>query len=276
MELLVTQPKFKYCSELFNVRNPEVCDNLKIDSWDGLYNKNNSGLVQDYVEQIRSGKLGIFNPNPFGKYYRLSTNRIVFKIIHFGEDRINWFRDTFNGKVIFLTRHPIAVAISRKTLPRLKTFVRTDYIEQFTLEQKKLAEKVFQTGNHIEKATLSWCFQNYPPLRDKSDDWAVITYEQLIVEPQLVIKHLSEKLDLVKTDVINKNLARRSMVKKLSDDTTSEIFEKGDAEREKLITKWRKKVDSDTEKKLFEIIRTFNIDIYQEGNDYPIDKYLVK
>jgi LPS sulfotransferase NodH len=274
MELLVTQPEFKYCSELFNIRNPEVCKQLKIDSWDSLYNKTNSELVENYVARIHSGKLGIFNPNPFGKYYRLSTSRIVFKIIHFGEDRINWFRDTFNGKVVFLTRHPMAVGISRKILPRLKTFVYSDYIEQFTQEQKKLAEQIFQTGDHLEKAMLSWCFQNYPAIRDREDNWAFITYEQLVTEPQLVIQYLTDKLNLVKTDIISQNLARRSMVKKLSDDTTAEIFEKG--ERDKLITKWRKKVDVDTEKKLFEIVRAFDIDIYQEGNYFPTEKYLIK
>lgn len=275
MELLVTQPSFKYSSELFNIRNPEVCKHLGLDSWDALYDRKNDFLIESYIKKIQSGKLGIFNPNPLGKYYRPITKRIVFKTIHFGEDRINWIRDTFNVKVIFLIRHPMAVVISRKILPRLRTFIFTDYINQFSEEQKKLAKRIYMSGDQMEKATLSWCFQNVPPIRDRSADWAFITYEQLIIEPDVVIKHLSEKLQLVKTGVINKNLSRRSMVRNMSDENTKEIFDKGDAEREALVSKWRNKVSKEDEKRMFNIIRAFNIDIYAEGDFLPNEKYRV-
>lgn len=276
MELLVTQPGFKYCSDHLDIRKPEVRKLLGLHQWEDLYNGKNDERIVAYLKKIQSGKIGVFNPNPMGDYYRPITNRIIFKFLNFGNDRINWMRDTFGVKVIFSIRHPLAVAISQKKLPRLPAFISTKYIERFSPEQKKLSLSILENGSHNEKAVLAWCLQNVPPIQDKQDDWVFITYEQLIAEPAKVINELTQKLDLVKTDVIYQNLTKQSMVKNMSDQATKEILEQGEAERDRLLSKWRKKIGHQEEAALFKIIEAFDLDIYTFGNNLPNEKYLIQ
>ena len=73
-----------------------------------------------YFDDFVAG-LGFTNPNPLRGHYRPITHRIVFKEIHGLADRINWFRDTFNARVVYLVRHPIAVTISSERFPLLGT-----------------------------------------------------------------------------------------------------------------------------------------------------------
>ncbi len=274
MELLVRQPKFKYVSEPFNIRNELVRKYLKINSWEELYSDKNEGLIQDYIEGLSSGKLGFLNPNPFGDYYKMFTNRIVFKIIHFGEHRINWFKEEFGGKVVFLFRHPIAVTHSRKVLPRIETLVEGDYSKNFTPSQLKYAKEVVKGGNHFQKGIVSWCLQNALPIRDRQEDWAFISYEQLVSDPEVVANHLKEKLNLVNVEKILENIDKFSMVKSLSDATTHEIMKKG--KRDKLLTKWKDKTSKEQEEFTWKTLEVFGLDIYQKGNFMPNSKYLIK
>jgi hypothetical protein len=51
-------------------------------------------------------------------------------------------------------------------------------------DQSAFAERILQTGTELEVGVLSWCLQNMVPLRDASDDWAIIAYEQLVLDPE--------------------------------------------------------------------------------------------
>lgn len=274
MELIVTQRGFKYFSEPFNIRLLEVQNELGIESWEELYSNQNLPLIEAYIQKAVQGRMGFFNPNPFGDYYRPFTNRLVFKIIHFGEHRMNWFRDKFNGKIIYLVRHPMAVSISRKQLPRLNTFLKSDYQNWMSKQQIRYAYEIIEKGTFLEKATLSWCLQNSISLHHKQDDWIMLTYEQMVREPELIVKYLSERLDFEQSDKILKNIEKQSMVKGLSDQTTHRFFKEN--KRDELVSKWRKKVSLEEERRAWDIIDFFEIDIYSYNQYMPNDKYLLK
>jgi hypothetical protein len=48
------------------------------------------------------------------------------------------------------------------------------------------------------------------------------------------------------------------------------------ANREKLISKWKKKTTPEMEKRCFEILDFFGIDIYQPDSFMPKDSYLIR
>jgi hypothetical protein len=270
MELIWTQPSFKYCPEPENLRRPLVRRHLGITEWSDLHSDRATPILRNYIQAFCDGRLGFLNPNPLSRYYRPFTHRIVFKILHAGEDRINWFRDTFNGRIVYLLRHPIAVSVSREVYPRLQAFLDSDYRQHFTREQLTYAQNVIDRGTKLERGVLDWCLQNVVPLRDATDDWAIVSYEQLVLQPQQVIEHLSHKLDLPKPERMMRRLSTPSGVKAKSNQETRQLLEQGDSNKwPLLVRKWRKDVDDAQERKAMEILKPFGLDVYQYGDILP-------
>ena len=276
MELIWSQPGFKCENEPLNLRNPLVRKHLGIESWEELYSETATDKLKTYFSGYRNGKLHVVEPLFFqNRHYRPITRRIVYKVIHGGEDRINWFRDTFNARVVLLLRHPIAVSLSREVYPRLETFVKSHYKRHFTKDQLERAANIIATGSKLEQGVLSWCFQNAVPLRDVSDDWGIVTYEQLVMEPAPAVRHLAHQLELPNTKKILDKLDRASGVLRKSDAETQRILQDETEKRSLLINKWRKKVNEAEEKRAMAILSWFDIDVYRPGDVLPADSFWI-
>ena len=197
MELVWSQPGFRCVNEPFNLREPLVRKHLKLATWEELQDSTSLPVVQRYIENCCTGKIHAADPAPFlNKHYRPITTRIVFKVIHAGEDRINWFRDTFGARIVFFIRHPIPVSLSHEIFPKLEAFTASDYKRHFTKAQLNLAASLIKSGSKLQRGVLDWCLHNSVPLREIESDWAVVTYEQLVLKPRPAIDHLAEKLAL--------------------------------------------------------------------------------
>ena len=93
MELIWSQPGFKAVNEPFDLRVSLVRKHLGIDTWEELQNDTSLPLVQRYIEGYCANKIHTTEPAPWlNRYYKPITRRIVFKVIHGGENRLNWFR----------------------------------------------------------------------------------------------------------------------------------------------------------------------------------------
>ncbi|MEO0895722.1 MAG: sulfotransferase [Bacteroidota bacterium] len=279
MEFLNQQAGTKACSELFNFRREGVKSYFKTEDWGILYENPMNPLVERYIEDIYAGKssVGFLNIFPFRhKYYRVLSDRIVFKVLHGMEDRINWIKDTFEAKVILLLRHPIAVSLSRETFPRLDIFLNSDYSRNFTPEQLKYGRHILENGSKMEKGMLSWCLQNAVPLREANEDWVVVSFEQLNTEAARLIPILNEKLDLDtgNIDELLDQLNRPSSSSSKSDKETQQKLKESDPnDKTWLIEKWRSKVSVEEEQKLMEVLELFEIDYYEAGSFVPNKKY---
>ena len=277
MELVLTQPGFKPCDEPFDLRKPFIKENLSklgLSTWSDLYNPDKASLVEEYVNAICNGSLHSLDRFFHRNHYRLITRRVIFKILHAGEDRINWFADRFNGKIIFLLRHPIPVSLSRKFLPRLHTFLNGDFKRHFTKDQLDYADNIFNNGTKLEQSVLDWCFQNSIPLRDATTDWIVVSYEQLVVDPMPVINLITEKLAFEKPNRIIKQLSVPSASTRQSDEETKQRLSgsNGITDRTWLVEKWRDKLTAEEEHKAMEILKVFDIDVYNAGSAIPNDR----
>ncbi len=271
MELLSDQPGFKAVSEPFDLRNPSVRRRLGLVDWVSLYNHDSEPRVRRYIEGFRTGTLRFLNPRPRLWPPRPVTHRIVFKILHFGEDRISWFRDTFGGRVVLLLRHPIAVSLSRDVLPRLQAFLESDYRRHFSAQQLAFARQLAASGNKLERGVLDWCLQNAVPLRQAEPDWIVISYEQLVLEPRPVLERLAAKLDLPDPERLFRSLRVPSRTVNKSDRLTAQVLDQPDsAERSSyLIEKWRRHVGPEVELRVMEILKRFDVDVYAAGHALP-------
>ena len=273
MELIGDQPGFKTCSEPLNVRLPLVREHLGASSWHHLHEPWLEEPLRQYIQAFREGRLHFLDPIPFRSTpYRFWSNRIVFKIVHGGEERIEWFRRTFAGKIVYLLRHPIAVSLSHEVLPRLNAYVESPYRENFTAEQLSFAKSVIEGGDALSQGVLAWCFENAVPLRDRREEWAVVTYEQLVLEPRPVIEHVIERLDLADPQRMLGRLNKASGVKEKSDPATRRLLDQADQEsRRKLVEKWQSKVAPDTARRAMDILARFGISAYRHGSTRPDD-----
>jgi hypothetical protein len=272
MELILTQPGFKSCDEPLNLRNPLVRQQLGISEWQDLYDQNATLALESYFQAFCDGRLGFMNPSPLYRYHRLLTHRIVFKVIHGGEDRINWFRETFNGRVVLLLRHPIAVSLSREVYPRLHAFLDSEYRRHMTKDQIDYARRICDTGTKLERGVLSWCLQNMVPLRHADRGWVIVSYEQMVLEPRFVIRCLVNRLELPKAERMMDRLTTPSGVKAKSDAETRQVLESGTKQRSWLVEKWRRQVTEAEERRTMAMLKRFGLDAYSSGELLPAER----
>lgn len=272
MELIWSQPGFKHCNEPTDLRNPYVRKHLGLSEWHQLYSDRAVDSLHDYFASFCQGHLGFMNPRPFQRYYRPFTSRIVFKVIHGCEDRLNWFRDSFNGRIVYLVRHPIAVSLSREGYPTLPALLNGPYRQHFSSDELRYADKIYRSGTKLEHGILSWCMQTAIPLRQAADDWVVASYEQLILEPEPIIHRLSATLQLPEPQRMLDQLATPSRSVRKSDGSTKKLLDAEHSMRaQRLVEKWRDRVSDDEERRAMDILRWFEIDIYQSGDTLPSD-----
>lgn len=277
MELIWSQPGFKFCDEPTDLRNPLVRRHLGIDDWQLLYSDAATERLDAYFDAFCSGRATFMNPSPLGAHYRPRTDRIVFKVIHGCEDRINHVRDTFNGRIVYLTRHPLAVSLSRKELPTLQPMIDGAYARHFTPDQLAYARKITEHGSHLEQAVLCWCLQTAVPMRMAMPDWAVVSYEQLVIDPNPVIEQIAARLELPAPDTMLTQLSVPSNSTFKSDGATQQALDRGASEqRSWLIEKWRGRISHDEENRLMDMLQRFDLHSYRAGEVLPTDHVWIR
>lgn len=277
MELIWSQPGFKYCNEPLNLDNPYVGRYSKIDDWRFLYSQDSLPALYEYFTGFCDGRLRFKNPNPVSRYYRPVTRRIVFKEIHGGADRISWFADSFNGRLVYLVRHPIAVSVSKKTVRHLRELLESDYACHFASEQLNYAREVAEAGTKLEQDVLLWCLHNAVPLQQATPDWSLVSYEQLVLDPDPVIQYLAARLDLPRPDRMRMRLLTPSGVRRKSNLETQAFLRRRDAsERSWLVEKWREQVDERQERHVMEILDRFDLDVYRYGEILPAPRIWIQ
>ena len=278
MELVTSQPGFKHCNEPLNLRHPDVRRGLGIDSWETLYARRSDARVTRYFADLASGRLKTLNPSPRDRTHRLFTRRTVFKVLHGGEERIQEIADAVDGRVIILLRHPIPVSLSREVLPRLETFVASDYADLVGDDALASAREIISEGSDLERGVLDWGLQNLIPLRNRRPDWLVVTYEQLVLDPRPILDRLVEHLELSDLDRLYAGLEVPSHTVKKSDAETSELLhgDVDEAERAReLVGRWRRRVTAEEEERAMAVLERIGVDAYRGGELLPTADYWI-
>lgn len=273
MELVCSQKGIKFCNEPFNVRHADIRSKLNMQDWASFYQKDAQQQIESYFSSLKANGFNnnIRGPHLLDPHYEVATDRIVFKILHAGEGKMEWFRKHFGSQIVYLLRHPIPVSLSRDRLPRLDSFLSTSYRENFNHEELRQADRIKKHGSFMEKAMLDWCLQNSLPWKNSRDDWNIVTYEQLVIQPDPVVKRLTDTLQLENPEIIRRHLASSSRTTKKSTKENQRTLEKlkSQDDRSLIIKKWKKKISDDEEKHLMEILSVFGIDLYKSGEILP-------
>lgn len=274
MELIWSQPGFKYVNEPLNLKGDWLREKSGIDGFEELYSYSSKVKVIKYFQGFTTGNQHFLDPNPLRKYYRPLTNRIVFKVIHGGELFINHLAKECNGRIIYLIRHPIAVALSRKQLPRMEQLCSDFVLDQFSADIKQYALDINRDGNELEQRILAWCIQNKLALLRRKSNWHLITYEQLTYNGEKIIDYLSESLQLPKKERMLKRLIVPSAVSVQSTAKDVDLMRGTGNDRLRLVAKWKKSLSITEIVSLMEICKKMNFNIYNEDG-YPKKEFLI-
>jgi len=274
MEMIACHKGIKVVNEPFLVTRFSDAPNAILPNWNCLLpNPDREALLESYIRTLIDNKLAVGVPLPHERLYKMFTNRVLFKILRC-KDMMNWFEDKFEGKILYLVRHPVATAASRSNYGRLPLFLANEvFCEQYlTPDLREFGVGILNNGTDIEKKALDWCLQNRPPLKflDRSN-WICTTYENLVVDPGEIVRVL-HAIGISCSQQLDKRLSEASLSSRRSDKTTKEFLRnsKSWGERAYLIRKWRQKVTTEEERKVFAIVERFGIDLYKAGFDMPV------
>lgn len=276
-EGITSQPGMKFINEPLDMRDPVVARESGLHGFQELLpHARREQLLLDYFTRLRQNKIPYANPNPFSRDRALFTSRICFKILHGCKDMANWFRDRFQGRVLVLYRHPIAVSLSRRVFPTLPYYLHSNaYMARFSSAQIKLAREISSRGTHLEQGVLDWCLQNAPLLFcEDTAGWSSVCYEDIVLRPQETFARLARELQLPDPGRMVASAARPSRTVRYSAGDSKAFFQgKGDTDdRRWLVDKWKKKVTPDEESRAFDILETFGVALYLRGQSEPARK----
>jgi len=281
MELFASQKGMKYFDEPMNIRRRNVQRTGLFEGWKSLMpGEDDIERITIYLNDLAANRRYRFmNPPPFRRFHRVITNRCVFKI-HECEHRINDIKKYCKGSIVYLLRHPIPNSLSRHQFPRLDFFCGSQYIKDNLLSEKQYGEvkKIVTNGSHLEKGIVSWCFQNFMPLKDMdTNDWIFLTYEELLLNTEAVCKCLMDALDLSDYDALMRAVNRPAVNISMSDSQTLKIMKNPNERLRKmnLVRKWKNIVNDEEERNAMDILKLFGLDTYRASSFLAHDRYLL-
>lgn len=194
------------------------------------------------------------------------NDRFLYKKRIVKDIRANLFLKWLNVKfpqmpIIYLMRHPLAVAVSRRKL-RWKANLN-DFFEQEYLVEDYLSpfwDDIKKAETELEKNILIWCIENYVVLNQfKQDNLQVVFYEKFYTDPQPEIEKLFAGLNQEPSAKVYDKLAKPSAQSRKD----SAINIGGD-----ILSNWKKSVTPEEIKRSMELLKLFNLD--QVYSDAPL------
>jgi hypothetical protein len=273
MELIRTQPGFKSVEEPLNLRTPAVVRHLGVDDWSEMYGPAAAATLEGYFRGFLDGRLRFMDHRPLAPHHRWVTNRIVFKILHGAEDQTSMLRG-LGLDLVHLLRHPLPVALSRRELPRLPALLSDANLSRFPGDVAEFALARCRDGDDLERAVVAWCLQNAPLLA--SEGITLVTYEQLVVEPETVINHLSHTLALPEPARMLSSVRVPSHSHAPADDRRRSVLQSGGAtDAAGLVDTWRNDLAAGEARRLMDTVSAFGIGVYRFDDPMPAHQYLI-
>ena len=235
--------------------------------------------LKSYFQDLLKDKIQVNPPwNILDRNYDFFTNRYILKMTD-THTLIKWFEVNFDSQIVYLIRHPIAVALSIMKLGwghTLDVFLNNDRFvnEWLRSSEFEFALEIIDGGDFFDQLILEWVLENLVPLRlierSEARNWTVFSYEELVLEPELIIDVLGKKLDLENTDKMKESI--RTPSKNAKGESREEI--KG-RDKRFLVTKWENRVSEEEKKRAFEILERFELSVYSKDRYFPREDLLI-
>lgn len=171
---------------------------------------------------------------------------------------LGWLTERFQPRIVYITRHPCAVVLSRLKLKwetHLDVFLgQTELVEDYLAPFIDLIEGA---ETSIARHALMWAVENFVPLQqEQRKEWVWCTYEELYTQPEAEADRILRELGMRKNWLTKRALNRISMVTRAD----SALTEQRDA-----LTEWQRQLSSEEIRIILDLVAAFGIDIY--GSD---------
>jgi hypothetical protein len=178
---------------------------------------------------------------------------------------LKWINQHFpEVPILFVIRHPCAVVLSRMQLG----WADDDDIAPFLAQNRLVAdflkdkiELVQDARTAAQKHALVWCISNLVPLQQFArQDWHVIFYENLIVQPEVEIPQLFQAVGQTYKQSVFTTLARPSSTVTVD----SAVMHGHDK-----VSQWQKKLTTRQIDDILAIVAAFGLDYLYGENILP-------
>lgn len=193
------------------------------------------------------------------------SKRLVIKFVR-ANLMLDWFTQNLNVlPPVLIVRHPCAVIASqlKKGWPPSKIqLLNHPYLEQYP----SIKSKCLGLSTSEELAALAWCLRYHAPLSaSKPYKFILVTYEELVLNGDLVLKNIFKKLQLTYSDQIARQLIKPS-------DTSTEKEKIN--QRDHILTSWQQTLTADQIDNILSVVNIFNMAFYNKNieADYQLLK----
>ncbi|MES2844225.1 MAG: hypothetical protein V4747_04255 [Pseudomonadota bacterium] len=277
MQILGRSPGLKSIDQPFSIYSAES-PQMKYLPWPagGLFidpdNQEEAELIK-YVEDIRHGRLHVREPWRFwSPDFHFRSDRVLLKTTD-AHYLTKLLRD-LEFDVILYFRHPIPQALScaRNGWSDKIAHFRAHHILRSRIlsdEQNTLLERVFASGNQLERYVLSWCLENLPLFAQAMSGVPTIYYEELVVNPQRVIQQIEAFCSVETTQQMKAMFTKESIsVNGMSDKYGIAAIREGDVSA--MIGRWRREVTAVDLNAVSQILACFPGCAYSTTQDTPV------
>lgn len=224
-----------------------------------------SARLERLMERIARGDVVINAPvRVWRRDVPLRSDRLVLKIVD-AKPVIDWFHHHVDGRIVYLTRHPIPQSLScirnRWTLTVDAHLRDPVFVERHVPDAAlALARDTLRTGSPLRKFVVNWALENAAPMQllPERPEWLHIRYEDCVGRPHAVLEEMAARLDLTDLDRMRAVLTRPSVSSGIS---TAEARRGISAGRGAAIAEaWRSQVDQDDQRWCTEALEAFGFD----------------
>jgi hypothetical protein len=252
---------YRYIFEPFDSNRVKICQNFKDRQY--LRPDNQELTFLEPAKNILTGKIKSSWTEQLND--KAITNKRLIKDTR-ANFLLKWLKVNFPElKIIFLLRHPCAVANSRiklKWATSLNKYLKQrelfeDYLNPFRQYIQESQARYERQGDVFENSIFSWCCQNYVPLKQfKPEEICVVFYENFGRQPEAELKKM---FNFMEKSYDEKALNILKQPSKVSRKDSPILI------GENAISSWRKHISEEQIVRAKEILNLFGLDkIYSE------------
>ncbi len=229
--------------------------------------------IYNYYEALAEGKhwSSYYWSDFFSQDHRFNTTRTIFKthkVSYYFDDLMQHFVNDYG---LYLLRHPVSHALSRIRkgwTSYINLYAESKKIREILPKEAKLKiEQLTKAGTELEKFIVSWCLENYVFIRSYQEgnlpsNVFPVFYEDLVVAPEKTIMDICDKVKVKYNKKMLNILDVPSSGIVHSTSKTGEQIIAGN--RDYLVNRWSKEIDSNSKIQIKEILDSFGIKLYSE------------
>ena len=202
---------------------------------------------------------------------RINSKKIIVKFVR-ANRLIPWIKNSFDLKeIILIIRNPYSTIMSQISTGRIGYFLPTEHQREYVLlkndiltqaelmqVEPEILSKLGKIKSNIELLTITWCLDQYIPLRSSiKNDIEILYYEDMFRNIKKITSDLSTKLGYKGSKLVNYSLNIPSMT------TINTLYQ-----TEYQLNKWKDFFTENQKMEIKKVLETFHINFVENQYEF--------